>query len=102
MVRKQKTRKRRDHYLPQGYLRGFIDPARTQEDRPLWHFDIRTKQWDERSPSEVGHGQGFYDYAGEKVSMEPADITFASLERNYPIVRERLIANTFATWTEDR
>ena len=30
---------RRDHYIPQGYLRGFIDPERINQPQPLWYFD---------------------------------------------------------------
>ena len=36
---------RRDHYLPQGYLRGFIDPARQNKPQPLWKLDIASKRW---------------------------------------------------------
>jgi hypothetical protein len=45
-----KQRGRRDHYLSQGYLRGFIDPARENEDKPLWKLDIASRKWAERSP----------------------------------------------------
>jgi len=38
----QAKKGRRDHYLPQGYLRGFIDPARRDEAQPLWLLDVRS------------------------------------------------------------
>ena len=31
----RQQRNRRDHYVPQGYLRGFIDPARMEHSQPL-------------------------------------------------------------------
>lgn len=97
-----KKTKRRDHYLPQGYLRGFIDPTRKKCHRPLWHFDIPQNTWSERSTVEVGWRKGFYDYAGAEIGLGTADNTFSELERNYPLVRAELISNNFAKWTNHR
>lgn len=97
---------RRDHYLPQGYLRGFIDPARENESQPLWKLDITHKQWSERSTKQVGHITGFYDYAGEGPEVEclpPADDAFLELENKFPIVREELLflkRKRFRNWTK--
>jgi hypothetical protein len=46
---------RRDHYLPQSYLRGFIDPARVNEPRPIWQLDTRYQEWRMRSAKEIAH-----------------------------------------------
>ena len=97
---------RRDHYLPQGYLRGFIDPARENEPQPLWKLDIASKKWAERSTRQVGHVTGFYDYAGEVPELESlpsADETFSELENELPIVREKLLSlrkKAFRNWTK--
>ena len=49
-------KKRRDHYVPQGYLRGFIHPSRLEHDQPLWHFDVAQDVWSERStPKLIAH-----------------------------------------------
>jgi len=93
---------RRDHYLPQGYLRGFIGPARIGHQRPLWHFDIPTGIWSERSTREVGYRYGFYDYATPGTDAEPADSAFVDLERNYPKIRDRLVSEKFARWQNER
>lgn len=92
---------RRDHYLPRGYLRGFIDPARRNHSRPLWHFDVPNRVWSERSPREVGYRIGFYDYATNTVGAETADSTFADLEREFPRVRDALISTGFKGWKKD-
>jgi hypothetical protein len=96
---------RRDHYLPQGYLRGFIDPARQEEDQPLWLLDVRYNKWSSKSPKQVAHGEGFYDYAGdnpELENLETADETFSELENGFPGVRDRLIADRFRHWKHHR
>jgi hypothetical protein len=97
---------RRDHYLPQGYLRGFIDPARENEERLLWKLNIPSKQWAEKSTKALGFVHGFYDYAGsgpEIDSLPSADDTFSELENEFPAVREKLLSlrrKGFRNWTK--
>jgi hypothetical protein len=93
---------RRDHYLPQSYLRGFIDPARMDHQQPLWHFDVPNGIWSERSPREVGYRHGFYDYATSEVSLETADNAFAELENSFPVIRAELISKEFQNWKDHR
>jgi hypothetical protein len=73
MGNKQKVKNRRDHYLPQGYLRGFIDPARAKLAKPLWCFHLYSKRWRECGPKEIGYIDGFYDYAIENTTAEHPD-----------------------------
>jgi uncharacterized protein DUF4238 len=94
--------KRRDHYLPQGYLRGFVDPSRMNHQRPLWHLDVPNNVWSERSPREVGYRPGFYDYASTDAGLETADSTFFELESNYPRIRAQLISSNFEKWGDHR
>jgi hypothetical protein len=91
-------RNRRDHYLPQSYLRGFIGPERMNHEQPLWHLDVSNGLWSERSPREIGYRHGFYDYAVAEVGQTTADDAFAQLERTYPMIRQELISNGFKTW----
>jgi hypothetical protein len=97
---------RRDHYLPQGYLRGFVDPAREDEDKPLWKLDIASRKWAERSTKAVGHITGLYDYAGEGPELESlpsADDAFSELENEFPAVRQKLLMlkkKGFRNWTK--
>jgi hypothetical protein len=96
-----KRAKRRDHYIPQGYLRGFIDPSRKEHPRPLWYLDISKNRWSAKSPKEIGHRRGFYDYvhAGTILENETADSAFSKLENDYPLVRDGLISSGFEGWT---
>lgn len=97
----QKQTKRRDHFLPQGYLRGFIDPAQLERYKPLWQFDIRQATWTAKSPRQVGYGEGFYDYATESPELISADKVFARLEREFPVKRDALIKRGFDGWISE-
>lgn len=100
MTKKHKQRGRKDHYVPQGYLRGFIDPARADCDKPLWHYDLEAKVWMEKSPGEVGWERGFYDYADTNAQLEHPDVTFAQFEREFPLVREHMLGRNFKGWVK--
>jgi len=98
------ARKRKDHWLPQGYLRGFIIPSRATRFRPLYCFDVRSHKWEERSPKEIAYGKGFYDYAegtDYSVATHP-DSVFGRLEREFPLIRDEMAANAFAKWEEHK
>ena len=95
-----RRRGRKDHYLPQGYLRGFIDPSRQSHPKPLWVFDIPHGKWRESSTSEVGFSKGFYDPMGAGTELEFADATFSEFERKFPLVRRDLIATGFTGWEQ--
>lgn len=62
---------------------------------------FRIRLGPERSPREVGYRIGFYDYAANAVGMETADSAFADLEREFPRVRQALIATNFDGWKKD-
>jgi hypothetical protein len=91
---------RRDHYIPRGYLRGFIDPAREHLPQPLWYFDKPNGVWSPRSPREVGYRHGFYDYTVAQMGVETADMAFAELERTFPKVRKELVRKSFKNWKD--
>ena len=97
---KHKRRGRKDHYVPQGYLRGFIDPARQNLDKPLWYYDLATQTWSEKSTAEIGWERGFYDYAGGDIDAEHPDVTFARFEREYPVVREHMERRRYKGWVK--
>jgi hypothetical protein len=92
---------RRDHYLPQSYLRGFIDPAREDEAQPIWQLDTRYQKWRMRSAKEIAHKPGFYDYEGENPELEEiesADDAFRELENEFQEVRSWLTHRGFRNW----
>lgn len=93
-----KTRNRKDHILPQGYLRGFISPARKGLPKPLWVFDVKNRVWSERSTKQVAWGEGFYDYSSEGKPDATADKAFEELENRFPTVRSQILAEGFSSW----
>jgi len=94
------TMNRRDHYIPQGYLKGFIDPRRKDVPRPLWHFDKCNGVWSQRSPREVGYRYGFYDYTVAQMGAETADTAFTELENGFPRFRKELVRKDFRPWKD--
>jgi hypothetical protein len=93
---------RRDHYLPQGYLRGFIDPAREDRDRPLWYFDIPSRKWSQKSPKQIGFEEGFYDIGTDNPVLEHPDVTFGQFERQFPLIREQIKADGWESWVDHK
>jgi hypothetical protein len=93
-------RNRRDHYIPRGYLKGFIDPNRQDIPRPLWYFDKLNRAWSSRSPSEIAYRHGFYDYTSAEMGIETADMAFAQFENRFPKIRKELVRKDFKNWRD--
>ena len=94
------VRNRRDHYIPQGYLKGFIDPQRKGLPQPLWYFEKSNAVWSQRSPKEVGYRHGFYDYTLAELGVETADMAFAEFENRFPKIRKELVRKEFKPWKD--
>jgi hypothetical protein len=92
------ARNRKDHYLPQGYLRGFIDLAEAHMDRPLWCLDKHRYQWQRKAPAQICRKVGFYDSSTDAVDVEHADVTFKSMEDGFPTLRQSLQDCNFVGW----
>ena len=100
----KKQRRRKDHWLPQGYLRGFIAPSHVEDSKPLSCFQRHTQKWERVSPREVAFGKGFYDYAHrtDYSAVTHPDSAFARLEREFPQRREQMAANRFEMWEQHK
>ena len=90
---------RRDHYVPQAYLRGFIHPQRRSYPKPLWVLDLRRHEWYEKSPYQIGWEYGFYDYSAGSNPDATAEDAFRSLENDIPRIRDYIRANGHQCWT---
>jgi hypothetical protein len=91
---------RKDHWLPQCYMQGFIGPSRKDEPEPLFCFEKETQQWRAVSTREIGQGAGYYDYA-EGTTYDPVtypDSGFGRLERRWLATRELMALDNFASW----
>lgn len=93
-------RNRRDHYVPQGYLRGFVDPARGNNDRPLWCLNKRRNRWERKAPKQICHAVGMYDFSNDAIEAEHADVTFRKMEDQFPAVLAAMKARSFVGWRE--
>ena len=97
------AKNRKDHYLPQGYLRQFTDPAALKtESKPLWMFDIQRRTWRRRSTAQIGWEPGFYDFVGRQGDRPHAEQAFGELENAYPPLIQKLQASHFREWHEHK
>jgi hypothetical protein len=96
------ARDRKDHYVPQGYLRGFIHPERLQHPKPLRVLDAERGVWSERSPSQIAWKHGYYDYSEGAEPDATADEAFLFIENRFPLVREQIRTSGYETWIEHR
>jgi Protein of unknown function (DUF4238) len=97
----QPPRNRRDHYVPQGYLKGFIDPARAENDRPLWCLNKSRNLWERKSTKQICHVVGMYDFSSDAIDAEHADVTFKSMEDGFPAIRSRMREVNFGNWRHE-
>lgn len=95
-------RNRKDHYVPQGYLRGFIDPARSKNDRPLWCLNKWRNQWERKAPKQICHAVGMYDFSNDAIEAEHADVTFKKMEDQFPSILSAIRETNFADWMKHR
>jgi len=95
---------RRDHWLPQCYMQGFIGPSRKDEPRPLYCFEKETQQWRAVSTKEIGQGEGFYDYAEgtDYDAITHPDSVFGRLEKQWRSKRELMGRDKFASWARHK
>jgi hypothetical protein len=100
----QKLTGRKDHWLPQCYMQGFIGPSRTNEPRPLFCFEREMQQWRAVSTKEIGRGEGFYDYAEgtDYDAVTHPDSVFGRLEKQWRSNREVLARDNFASWHQHK
>ena len=98
-----RTKGRRDHYVPQAYLRGFVHPQRCDHPKPLWVLDLnRQRMWFEKSPSQIGWERGYYDYSPGSNPDVTAEDAFRRLENDFPGIRDYIRANGYQGWTAYR
>ena len=93
---------RRDHFTPQGYLKGFIHPERSSVGKPLWVFDVQKRRWRERSTAEFGWVRGLYDHPLGSNADASADDTFKTLENRFPTAREAIRRKGFESWKQEK
>ena len=92
-----KNRNRLDHYVPQGYLEGFIGPS---GDGRLSVFDKEKGSWFQGGTRSVGAIKGFYDYSEGSEPDQTADDAFGELETTFPKVRRELAGSGFVDWNK--
>lgn len=95
-------RGRKDHFTPQGYLRGFVHPERLNAQKPLWVLDVKRLEWREKSPAAFGWEKGLYDYAADSTPDGTAEEIFLRPENDFPVVREKIRSEGYPSWVQYR
>src|SRR5215470_11335321 len=93
---------RKAHFSPQGYLRGFVHPARVNHPKPLWVFDVQRSSWDQKSTSQFGYERAFYDYSSDSEPDATAEDLFKRPENDFPLIRDRIRNEGYSTWPQHR
>jgi hypothetical protein len=96
----QAPRNRADHFIPQGYLRGFVDPARKKNDKPLWCLSKERNCWERKSTAQICQIHGLYDSGTDSTNVEHPDVTFAQFENRFPPLIAGMKASGFVGWQQ--
>jgi len=88
---------RKDHFSPQVYLRGFIDPAKANDEKPLSVFVLARTRWEKKSPSQIGWRRGFESMTDPDLEQQVQEIVQDSENRWNTIVRG-IRATTYSGW----
>lgn len=99
-VETRMTIPRKDHFIPQGYLRGFIQPKRRRERKPLWVLDVSTRTWSTCGTKDFAFGRGFYDGPVVDSGHVVPDDIFRKLENDFPRSRDALRRRGYDSWPE--
>jgi len=85
--------KKRHHYIPQFYLKGFVDPNTSKEQTPyLWVGDIGEKRIFRKAPTNVARLHGYYTITRPtEVENQDFEDYLATKEAKAAPVLERLI-----------
>jgi hypothetical protein len=93
---------RRDHIVPQGFLRGFLAPSQHPKLGRLQVYELPTGPWQERTTEEVCYKVGFYDYSDPTSADATADEAFHDLENKITPIREGIREAKYLNWERHR
>lgn|ERR1017187_2159177 len=93
---------RRDHIVPQGFLRGFLASGQHRISGRLAVFKKKERRWRWRTTGQICYASGFYDYSDPAAADASADEAFHPLEDKISDVRERIRGDGYETWERHR
>ena len=84
------------HFVPQFYLKGFVDPASEGRPNPyLWVVDLQSQILQRRAPKNVASLTGFYDGAALGNGAPTIETLYSQIERKAALVIGRLRGHNF-------
>lgn len=87
-----------DHFVPQTYLRGFIDPAAPISDKRLCVFSKRSGTWSRKSPPQICSLPEFDGHSNPSVAAAYAAELWAE-ENAWPVVLAAVRATQYRAWS---
>jgi Protein of unknown function (DUF4238) len=88
---------RSDHFVPQTYLRGFVDPAGPQSDKPLHVYSKILRGWSRKSPRQICSFPGFDSHSDPTVASAFAAELWRD-ENAWPAIRAAIRQNAYQHW----
>jgi hypothetical protein len=93
---------RRDHIVPQGFLRGFLHSSQNPRSGKLQVYAVATRSWQEATPDEICYKLGYYDYSDLSPADATADDAFRDLENKITPIRESIREAKYLEWERHR
>lgn len=93
----------RQHFVPQFYLNGFVDPSSKGSRNPyLWVVDLQNRTIRRKSPKNVAHTIGFYDWKEVKDRAPSIEFLYSQVEGRVAPIINKLKGHRFELSSEDR
>src|ERR1039458_3158052 len=86
-----------DHYVPQTYLRGFVDPQEEGSPEPLRVFTKLRHTWSRKSTKSVCAFRGFETHSDPQIESDLRKMLWAG-ENSWPAVLAELRKGDFGGW----
>lgn len=93
----------RHHFVPQFYLRGFVDPSSEGSRNPyLWLVDLQNQTLERRAPKNAASITGFYDWERLGGNAPSLENLYSQIESKTAGVISALRAHNFELSLQDR
>jgi hypothetical protein len=102
-ARAHRQMRQKHHYLPQFYLRNFVDPNSRYSGGPyLWQVDLATQSVTKRHPRNVAYIRGYNDWTSANQDVNSVETTYSRFESQAAPLIQSLIAGKYRATGQQR